>query len=91
MRATLTGALIAGLLGSLSACYAVEDIDRTQPNKVLKSIFNDGGEWLYRQTIIDVPGRSGVRARGSLEIGEPAIRQNNSICRASDSCSPGHG
>jgi hypothetical protein len=43
--------LVAALVSS--ACYSIEDIDRTQPNKVNKSLFE--GEWYYHQTIVDVP------------------------------------
>ncbi|MGK0360906.1 MAG: hypothetical protein ACI9U2_003220, partial [Bradymonadia bacterium] len=32
----------------------VEDIDRTQPNKVRKAVFD--GEWYFRQTVIDING-----------------------------------
>lgn len=32
----------------------VDDIDRTQPNKLRKAVFD--GQWYYRQTVIDVNG-----------------------------------
>ena len=32
----------------------VEDIDRTQPNKVRKAVFE--GEWYFRQTVVDING-----------------------------------
>ena len=32
----------------------VEDIDRTQPNKIRKSAFD--GEWYFRQTVVDING-----------------------------------
>jgi hypothetical protein len=47
-----------GLLAT--GCFDVGDIDRTQPNKVDKSVFTDGGEWFFRQTVIDMPATSGV-------------------------------
>ena len=46
-------------LAMLSACAAdVGDVDRTQPGKLKKSIFES--EWHYRQTVIGVPFTSGV-------------------------------
>jgi hypothetical protein len=45
----------------VSACAQdVGDIDRTQPNKVKKSIFQDDGEWYFEQTVVDtsVEGQS---------------------------------
>ncbi|MFZ9888501.1 MAG: hypothetical protein ACO3JL_13465, partial [Myxococcota bacterium] len=55
------GAALLGALGFASVgCFPIEGIARTQPNKVEKSIFNDGGEWYFRQTIIDVPATSGI-------------------------------
>jgi hypothetical protein len=44
-------ALLVGLL--LTSCFPLGDIDRTQPNKIQKSIFE--GEWYYHQTIVSVP------------------------------------
>lgn len=61
---SLSRAMSAALLGAIGfasvGCFPIQDIDRTQPNKVEKSIFNDGGEWYFRQTIIDVPATSGI-------------------------------
>jgi hypothetical protein len=58
----LPGLLAAAVLGT--GCFGVGDIDRTQPDKVKKSIFKnaDGSpkEYFYRQTIIDVPATNGV-------------------------------
>jgi hypothetical protein len=58
----LSALLAAAALGA--ACPGVGDIDRTQPDKVKKSIFKnaDGSpkEYFYRQTVIDVPATSGV-------------------------------
>jgi hypothetical protein len=46
------------LLGILlvAACASEGDIDRTQPNKLPKSLFQ--GTWYVRQTVIDVPATS---------------------------------
>ncbi|MEW5854911.1 MAG: zinc-dependent metalloprotease [Myxococcota bacterium] len=42
----------------LAGCgLGVGDIDRTQPNKIKKSIFQ--GEWFFRQTVVDVPYTTG--------------------------------
>jgi hypothetical protein len=41
----------------LSCAQRVPDLDRSQPNKIQKSIFD--GEWYYRQTVIDVPYGAG--------------------------------
>jgi hypothetical protein len=58
----LPGLLAAAVLGT--GCFGVGDIDRTQPDKVKKSLFKnaDGSpkEYFYRQTIIDVPATNGV-------------------------------
>lgn len=58
----IPGLLVAAVLGT--GCFGVGDIDRTQPDKVKKSIFkNDDGsakEFFYRQTVIDVPSTNGV-------------------------------
>lgn len=52
----LAGAALAGVAVMAASCaQQVGDIDRTQPNKLEKSDFNDGGVWLMRQTIADVP------------------------------------
>lgn len=51
----VVAAIAAGAF--IFAC-GVEDIDRTQPNKVDKSIFT--GDWYFRQTVIDVPATTGI-------------------------------
>jgi hypothetical protein len=51
----------------VSACAQdVGDIDRTQPNKVKKSIFQDDSEWYFEQTVVDtsVEGQSGRNLYG---------------------------
>jgi hypothetical protein len=40
-------------LFAFGCAQTVEDIDRTQPNKVSKATFNSGQEWYYRQTVVD--------------------------------------
>ncbi len=59
--------LLSGLLTAtalVTGCFGVGDIDRTNPNKIKKSIFlNADGkpkEFFYRQTVIDVPATNGV-------------------------------
>lgn len=56
--------LVFAVVAAAAACPGIPDIDRTQPEKVEKSIFfqDDGtpAEFFYRQTIIDVPATNGV-------------------------------
>ena len=59
--------LLSGLLAAaaiVAGCPGIGDIDRTQPDKVQKSIFKnaDGSpkEYFFRQTIIDVPATNGT-------------------------------
>jgi hypothetical protein len=63
MKLRLLSALFAAAAVA-TGCPGVGDIDRTQPDKVEKSIFkNEDGspkEYYYRQTVIDVPATSGV-------------------------------
>ncbi len=40
-----------------TGCLGVSDIDRTQPNKLDKSLL--AGEWLFQQTVIDAPYTTG--------------------------------
>lgn len=55
MRTTKALALVTALLSLLSpiGCFGIEDVDRTQANRVRKSVFE--GEWIYHQTVIGVP------------------------------------
>ncbi len=73
----LTRATGAALLGATTllavGCFQVADVDRTQPNKVDKSIFNDGGEWFFRQTVIDVPATSGISFIGEQGTTERVV------------------
>ena len=40
--------------------FNLGDVDRTQPDKVKKGMFQDGKAWYFRQTIIDLPATSGI-------------------------------
>lgn len=52
-------ALLGLALGAGCSLY-VGDIDRTQPDRVDKSFFNDGKPWYFRQTVIDLPPTSNL-------------------------------
>ncbi|MGM0557363.1 MAG: hypothetical protein ACQEVA_13350 [Myxococcota bacterium] len=55
------GLLIAATLGFGAGCAEdVGDIDRTQPDKIQKSLFQDNDEWYYRQTVIDTDTQGSV-------------------------------
>ncbi len=49
--ATLVAVLLAAV--GVGCAQDVGDIDRTQPDKIKKSLFNDGDEWYYVQTVTD--------------------------------------
>jgi hypothetical protein len=51
----LGGLVLVTMLAALFAGCAqdIEDIDRTQPDKLEKELFQTDDEWYYRQTIID--------------------------------------
>jgi hypothetical protein len=56
-RRLLVTGLLTGSIAALVGCaQQVGDIDRTQPNKISKAVFNDGAEWYIRSTVVDVPG-----------------------------------
>ncbi len=63
MRLRLLSALAAAVAVA-AGCPGIGDIDRTQPDKVEKSIFKkangDKKEFYFRQTVIDVPASNGV-------------------------------
>lgn len=72
----------------LLACYAfgcaepVEDIDRTQPNKIKKEVFE--GEWYFRQTVVHVNGAatsSFIALEGDGERVKFQITENMLIAR----------
>ncbi|MFB6262163.1 MAG: zinc-dependent metalloprotease [Bradymonadaceae bacterium] len=54
---------LVGLLLAAGCAQDVGDIDRTQPDKIKKSVFKDSGEWYFQQTVVDTTpgGESGVK------------------------------
>jgi len=59
-RWLLAGALLALGTALVAGCAQdVGDIDRTQPDKIKKSLFQTDDEWYYRQTVTDVPVQGG--------------------------------
>ncbi len=80
---------------SLCACAAdMGDLDRTQPGKLKKSVFNH--EWYYRQTVIGVPFTTGITFIGEQsilerirwEISEDFLTAYRSYERVADSEAP---
>ncbi len=70
-RATtlILGLALVGLLaGSWSCSETVGEIDRTQPEKIHKSLFRADKVWYYKQTIVDVPPKAAWAFEG---IGSP--------------------
>jgi len=56
-----------GLVVGVAGCAQdVGDIDRTQPDKIEKSIFESDREWYYRQTVIDTT----PQGRSSATVGD---------------------
>jgi len=50
---------MAGFLaGAFSCAETVGDIDRTQPDKLHKSLFRADKTWYYKQTVVDVPAKT---------------------------------
>lgn len=65
-------------VAALAACPGIGDIDRTQPEKVEKSIFfEDDGKtpatFFFRQTVIDVPATNGVSFIGEQSDTERVV------------------
>jgi hypothetical protein len=57
--------MLSALALGLGGCaQEVGDIDRTQPNKLRKTIFNSQDEWYVRQTVVGVPGAAQVSFEG---------------------------
>ena len=52
-RALLCASIASMSLFAFGCAQTVDDIDRTQPNKISKSIFETQKEWYFRQTIVD--------------------------------------
>ena len=53
-RVAVVALLTAGMMAAAGCAQQVGDIDRTNPNKIKKELFDDGGEWYFRQTAADV-------------------------------------
>ncbi|MDP2345842.1 MAG: hypothetical protein Q8O67_33185 [Deltaproteobacteria bacterium] len=55
---------LAAAISLVAGCPGIGDVDRTQPDRVEKTIFKNADgtpkEFYYRQTVIDVPATSGV-------------------------------
>lgn len=69
----LAGAMMVGAVVVASGCaQEVGDIDRTGPNRLSKTDF-DGGVWVMRQTIADVPSTNAFFFTG-LSTGAEKIR-----------------
>ncbi len=69
--------LCAALIG---ACAGEGDVDRTQPNRMPKSMFE--GTWYIRSTVTEVPGTSGVSFignTGTMDKIRWEIQENNLI------------
>jgi hypothetical protein len=59
-RWLMAGALLAFGAAIFAGCAQdVGDIDRTQPDKIKKSLFKNDKVWYYRQTVTDVPVQGG--------------------------------
>ena len=63
---SIAALLVVAVLSAAGCAQDVGDIDRTQPNKVEKSLLEESGEWYYQQTVVDttVEGQSGVDVGG---------------------------
>ncbi len=71
-----------GLLGVAAAgtflvgcAQDVGDIDRTQPNKVEKALFENDDEWYYRQTIVDTDQVANGGGSGIFEAYEGSLHR----------------
>ncbi len=76
MRLRLLSSLLAAT-ALLAGCFGPGEIDRTQPDKVSKKIFQnaDGSpkEYFFRQTVIDVPATTGVSFIGEQGDAERVV------------------
>ncbi|HEY0880168.1 MAG TPA: hypothetical protein VGD87_01500, partial [Archangium sp.] len=76
MRLRLLSSLIAAAALAAS-CVGIGDVDRTQPDKVKKTIFKnpDGSakEYFFRQTVVDVPATTGVSFVGEQGDAERVV------------------
>jgi hypothetical protein len=65
-RSLVVWAVCLAALFAVTGCAEdVGDIDRTQPNKVLKSDLE--GEWYYQRTVVDMPGSDGFTFVGMMD------------------------
>jgi hypothetical protein len=76
LEAVLTSATLAAVM-VLGCAEPVDDVDRTQPNALPKSLFQ--GEWYFARTVVDVPYEAAgtfVGDRQEYTFGEdfPAIK-----------------
>ena len=68
----LAGAILLALLAlaiTTGCAQDVGDIDRTQPNGILKSDLNPQDEWYYQRTVVDVPAADGFTFVGATDFG----------------------
>ena len=76
MRLRLLSSLLAAT-ALVAGCFGPGDIDRTQPDKVKKSIFKNADgtpkEYFYRQTVTDVPATTGVSFVGEQGDAERVV------------------
>lgn len=54
--------LVVGL--GAGCAQDIGDVDRTQPNKIKKTLFQDDDEWYYRQTVVDTDTQGSVIFKG---------------------------
>lgn len=71
IASVLLAALVVGL--GASCAQDIGDVDRTQPNKIKKTLFQNDDEWYYRQTVIDTDMQGSVIFEG-LESSLKRIR-----------------
>ena len=66
MRKCIHFGLLCALLVQVACAADMGDVDRTQPGKLKKSVFEH--EWYYRQTVIGVPFTTGITFIGEQSI-----------------------
>ncbi|MEO0323683.1 MAG: zinc-dependent metalloprotease [Myxococcota bacterium] len=86
--------MAAGALAALSGCLdPLPPVNRVQENVVAKSIFEDGGEWYFLQTVIDSPfsapytfvGEQGVTEKIRWEVTEDYLIARRAYAYIADS------
>lgn len=84
-KTALTAVMLGGATMALTGCaQQVGDIDRTQPNKIEKSIFTDGSDWYVRSTVVEVPGTaisSFAGLQGDMQRVRWEIQENHLLAR----------